>query len=95
MADEYFRPKVTATVAYTGTAGNIATECPAQIHNVRISVTTDAHVAIGPTAIAVATDMLVRALDPPEIFQIGEGERVSAIQDASGGDLWVTYLTHG
>ncbi len=95
MADEYFRPQSNFTVAYTGTAGNIATACPSGVHFVRVAVTTDAHVAIGKTAIAVAGDMLMKALDPPEVFQIGEGERVSAIQDASGGDLWVTYLTHG
>ena len=88
-----WRPDASYTVSYTGTAGN-ATAAGSGIRAVRIVTTTAAYIAIGKDAVAVANDVYMPA-GVPETFQCFEGERVSAIQVSSGGNLQVTYLTHG
>lgn len=81
------------TVPYTGTAGNGAA-AGAGIIAVRVVTTTAAFIRIGKTAVAVADDTYMPA-GVSETFQCGEGERVSAIQVAAGGNLQWTFLTHG
>ena len=81
------------TVAYTGTKGD-GTAAGAGIVAVRVVTTTAAFIRIGKTAEAVANDTYMPA-GVPATFQCGEGERVSAIQVAAGGNLHWTFLTHG
>lgn len=88
-----WRLDVSGTVAYTGTAGN-GTAAAAGVTAVRVVTTTAAFIKIAKTAIAVADDAYMPA-GAAETFQCGEGERVSAIQVASGGNLHWTFLTHG
>jgi hypothetical protein len=91
--DSTWRTDASYTVAYTGTAGN-STAAGTGIRAVRVLTTTAAYISIGKDAVAVANDVYMPA-GVPETFQCFEGERVSAIQVASGGNLQVTYLTHG
>lgn len=89
---ELFRAKQAAeNVAYTGTAGN-STACPSECKIVRIVCTTDAHIRIGVAATAVATDQFCQA-KTEYFFGIDGGERVSAIQDAAGGNCNVCFGT--
>lgn len=85
--------EASGTTAYTGTAGN-STAAGVGIRAVRVVCTTAAFIRIGKTAVAVADDTYMPA-NVPEVFQCFEGERVSAIQVSSGGNLHVTYLTNG
>lgn len=78
------------TVAYTGTAGN-STAAPAGIYKARVVVTTAAYVAIGPSAVATSSFTYLPA-DSPEYFTILPGERVSAVQVSSGGNVNVTWI---
>lgn len=78
-------------VAYTGTAGN-STAAPVGISVVRVVTTTASFIAIGKTAVATANDAPMAA-NTPEYFKIFEGERVSAIQSAAGGNLHVAFMT--
>ena len=86
-----FKIKTNEVVAYTAAAGNSAA-CPLGINVVRVHVTSAAHIAIGKTAVATTSDALVPA-NVPEYFRVFEGERVSAIQNAVGGNVHVTYMT--
>ncbi len=53
------------------------------------------HVAQGIAPTAAATDMLVKASDPPLILRIAPGEKLAVIQDgASTGTLNIIELTH-
>lgn len=53
------------------------------------------HVAVGTNPTALATDMLVKASDPPIIIRIAPGEKLAVIQDgASTGTLNIIELTH-
>lgn len=88
-----WRLDASGTVAYTGTAGN-GSAAAAGITAVRVVTTTAAFITIGKTAEAVANDTYMPA-GVAETFQCGEGERVSAIQVSSGGNLQWTFLTHG
>jgi hypothetical protein len=53
------------------------------------------HVAIDKTPTALATDMLIKASDPPLVVRIGTGDEIACIQDASStGTLNVIPVTH-
>ncbi len=75
-------------VAYTGTAGVIAAGISSMVTKVRVLVTTDAWVLIGPpgTLATVATGTYVPA-KAAEYFSCTSGQVVSAIQDTAGGTL--------
>lgn len=80
------------SVAYTGTAGTISAAVGTQTRKVRVLVSTDAYVKIdhGPTA--TSSDVYMTAL-LPEYFTCSPGDKVSAIQVASGGTLHVTEIS--
>lgn len=82
-----------STTAYTGTAGTSGA-APDGTIAVRVLTTTAAYIRIEKDATAVANDTYMPA-GVFDYFQCGAGEKVSAIQVASGGNLQVTFLTHG
>lgn len=90
VGQSVFHPVATTATAYTGTAGNSAAVA-AGIKAVRVVCTTAAFVAVGKGVTAVSTDMPMAA-GVPEIFLVQEGDRVSAIQQSSGGNVHVTTL---
>lgn len=89
-----WRAGTSQNVAYTGTAGTITNAVGTYTRFVRIVTTTAAFVKIGKSPTATTSDMYMPA-GIPEVFQIGEGEKVSAVQASAGGSLYVTELTHG
>jgi len=73
----------------------LATVVGSQTRAVLISATSDCHVRIGPaTETALATDTLIRSAYPPLVFGCSAGDTVAVIQDAAGGTLYVTELSH-
>jgi hypothetical protein len=52
-------------------------------------VTTDAFIKIAAVPSATTGDVFVKA-NSPELFMVKAGDKVSAIQSASGGTLYVT-----
>lgn len=53
------------------------------------------HVRLGGAPTAVATDMLVKATDPPMLLRVGNSEKIAVIQDgASTGTLNIIEVTH-
>lgn len=86
-----YKIKSNEVVAYTATAGNSAAAATGIIA-VRVVTTTAAHVAIGNGVTATTSDALLPANDPAS-FKIFDGERVSVIQNAAGGNAYVTFLT--
>lgn len=79
------------SVAYTGTAGTIATAVGTQTYKVRVVVTTAAYVKVGNSPTATTSDVYMPA-DTPEYFTITPGMKVSAIQVSAAGTLHVTEL---
>ena len=76
-------------VAYTGTAGTTVA-LPSNTEVVRVVSTTDCFIEIGASPTAVAdTGMYICAL-VPEYFACSGSGKVSAIQVASGGTIYVT-----
>ena len=62
---------------------------------VQISSTGNCHIQVGQSPTAVATDMLVKASDPPYIVRVENGAKIAVIQDgASTGTLNVIEVTH-
>lgn len=83
-------PAKSLTVAYTGTAGTTAAIDPAAT-TIRVMVTTDAFVEITTAGTAaVANTGLYMVAYVPEYFSAPQQAKVSAIQVASGGTLYVT-----
>lgn len=87
-----FRLGTHQSKAYTGTAGTIDNAIGAGTWAIRVVVTTAAYVQVGSSPTATSADVYLPA-DRPEIFICNPGEKVSAIQVASGGTLHVTELT--
>jgi len=85
-----WRPLSTEVVAYTGTAG-VGTAVPSGVKAVHVVCTTAAFVKIGKTATATVNDIPFQA-SVPQTFRIEEGDRVSAIQSAAGGNVHITSL---
>lgn len=86
------RPGITQSKAYTGTAGTIDNAITNGIRVVRVLCTTDAHIAVGKTPTATTSHMPVVANTYVDIT-VHPGEKVSAIQQSSGGTLYVTEMT--
>lgn len=85
------RPNTTQDVAYTATAGTISNAVGTNTTVVRVYVTSDAHIAIGSDPTADTDDMPMLA-DAPEYFKVNQGDKVSAVQQSAGGDLYVTEM---
>ena len=79
------------SVAYTGTAGTIATAIATGVTAVRVVVTSAAFVKVGNDPTATTSDVYMAA-NVPEVFTITPGQKVSAVQVAAGGTLHVTEL---
>lgn len=78
-------------VAYTGTAGTIANAAASGTTKVRVCATTDCWIKIDNSPTATTSDTLLPGLSA-EYFLITPGQKVSAIQVASGGTLSVTEI---
>jgi len=62
---------------------------------VYVSSTGNCHIRIGTAPVAVATDMLVKATDPPLLLKVAPGEKIAVIQDgASTGTANIIEVTH-
>lgn len=79
------------SVAYTGTAGTIATAIVDGVSKVRVAVTTAAYIKVDKTPTATTSDVYMPA-DSPEYFTVSPGMKVSAIQVSAGGTLHVTEI---
>lgn len=86
-----FKLGTTQKVAYTGTAGTIASGVGATTELVRVWCSSDAHVAVGANPTATTSDMPVTG-GLGEIFALAPGDKISAIQQSEGGTLYVTEL---
>jgi hypothetical protein len=78
-------------VAYTGTAGTIAAAIGTQTYKVRVVVTTDAFVTTDGSTPSATSGAYVVGLSP-EYFTVSPGQKVSAVQVAAGGTLYVTEI---
>lgn len=63
---------------------------------VYVSTTGNCHLRLGTgTVTAAATDMLIKASDPPLLIKVAPGEKIAVIQDgASTGTCNVIEVTH-
>jgi hypothetical protein len=82
----------TQSIAYSGTAGTIAKPVGSQTYAVRVVCTTDAFVRIDDNPTATTSDALLPA-GAPEYFTITPGMKVSAVQLASSGVMYVTEVS--
>lgn len=55
----------------------------AQTYAVRVAATGNCHVAFGKAPVAVATDALVAASQPGEVFKITPGDKMAVIKDGT------------
>jgi hypothetical protein len=80
-------------VAYTGTAGTITNAVGPQTYRVRVLCTTDAFVlnVDGAGVVTAATGAYCPALTP-EYLTVTPGQKISAIQVAAGGTLYVSEI---
>lgn len=78
------------TVAYTGTAGTITNKIGSQTYQVRVLCTTDAYVLAvdGSDVVTALTGGYLPALTV-EYLTVTPGQKVSAIQVSTGGNLEV------
>jgi hypothetical protein len=81
----------TQRVAFTGTAGTIANAVGSGIQKARLVVTAAAYVKIGSSPTATTLDVYMPA-NVPEVVVVSAGDKVSAVQVSSSGDLFVTAL---
>jgi hypothetical protein len=78
-------------VAYTATVGTITNGVGTQTYKVRVVVTTDAFVTTDGTTPSATNGAYLPALEP-EYFTCSPGQKVSAVQVAAGGTLYVTEV---
>lgn len=77
------------TVSYTGTAGTTSA-LPANTQACRVVATTACFIEIGTAPTAVANTGLYLPAGVAEYFSCPPSAKVSAIQVASGGSIYVT-----
>ena len=82
----------TQNVAYSAAAGTIANPVGSQTYKVRVVCTTDAFIRIDNNPTATLSDALLPA-GAPEYFTITPGMKVSAVQVASSGVMYVTEVS--
>jgi Cu/Ag efflux protein CusF len=85
-----YKPKTSQVVAYTGTAA-ASTAFTSGVDVIRIVASTACHVKVNATALANGTCMFMPA-DQVEYIKVDAGDTISAIQDASGGNLYITEM---
>lgn len=80
-------------VAYTGTAGTITNAVGTQTYRVRVVVTTDAFIlnVDGSGVVTASTGAYLPALSP-EYFTVTPGQKMSAIQVAASGTMYVSEV---
>lgn len=65
------------------------------VQMIMVSATGNCHIAIGSAPTAVATDLLIKATDPPLALKIAPGDKIAVIQDGTAtGNLYVVQATH-
>lgn len=81
-------------VAYTGTAGTISNAISEGVKLVEIWCSTDAHIVFGaaPTADTNDTPITGKVARIFEVYPADGTIKVSAVQQGSGGTLYVTEL---
>ena len=87
-----YKPGLTQTKAYTGTAGVIDNAISNGITVVRVWLSTAGFIAIGAAPTATTSDIPMPA-NTPEYFIVPPGSKVSAVQSSSGGNLFVTEMS--
>lgn len=87
-----WKPGATQVKAYTGTAGVIDNAIGSGTTVIRVWLTTAGYIAIGASPTATTSDIPMPA-NTPEYFVVPPGSKVSAIQSASGGNLFVTEMS--
>jgi hypothetical protein len=88
-----YHPKDGSTqkVAYTASAGTITNAVGGGTECIRVVVTSNAYIKIGSSPTATTSDVYMPA-NVPEYFLVKGANKVSAIQDAVGGNLIVTEM---
>jgi len=93
------RNSTTQAVAYTGTAAASTNAFGSQTRQIRVVANSACHYVIAGTPVATVTDPFLPA-NWVEVLTVNPGEKISAIQAATGGlvtgtagTLWVTELT--
>jgi hypothetical protein len=96
MVQDNFRPVPgTGQTLAIGAASVPSAAIPAGTFYVRLSALGNCHVQVGMAPVATATDMLVKATDPPTTIRVQPGEKIAVIQDgASTGNLNLIGVTH-
>ena len=93
------RNSTTQAVAYTGTAAASTNAFGTQTRQIRVVANSACHYVITGTPVATVTDPFLPA-NTVEYLSVNPGEKISAIQAATGGlvtatagTLWVTELS--
>ena len=86
-----FRMGTVHKIAYTGIAGVTAAAVSEKCKLAIVWCSTDAHIAIGAAPTAAVTDRPVTA-KVDVLIKLNTDDKVSAIQQSAGGDLYVTEL---
>lgn len=89
---QWRRPDTTQVVTVGAASAKTTNPVGAHTMVVRLVADTDCHVTFGPTGDAATTSDMFLPTDQPELFQIGAGEYVHVIQNAAGGNLYVTEM---
>lgn len=84
-------PAQSVTVAYTGTAGT-TTALPDTTRYIQVTATTACFIEIGLAPTAVANTGTYLAPNIPYYFIAQPNCKVSAIQSAAGGSIYVTPM---
>lgn len=79
-------------ISTSGTAANNAVAFADNVSIIRITATENVHYRIGPAAVAVATDTFLPQ-GAVEYVGIVKGDRLSVIQDSTGGTVNVSQCT--
>ena len=92
MYETNYRPSTSQSKAYTGTSAAVDNAFGANIHVIRVVVTTDAFVAVGTSPTATTSDMFLVAF-APEYFTVTEGQKIAAVRSSVSGTMYVTEMS--
>jgi hypothetical protein len=82
-------------VAFTATAAKTTSPISDYVFLVRVVLTTDGFIRIGPNSgLAATTSDMYLPAGVPEYFAVHPNEHISAIRLSSSGTMYVTEMTH-
>jgi hypothetical protein len=80
-------------IAFTATPSTETNPFGPETWAIYVTVTQNCHIAIGMNPVATTSNYLLKNTDYSFLIGVSPGEKLSAVQDTTGGSLYIMELT--